>query len=250
VQRVARATEAPTVVGIAQTLDDRGRWRAGRDYVYIDRSYSRAVEDAGGIALHLPIQQDVDALIDRIDALVIPGGDDILPGKDGPTYPAGVSFDPAPDEQLDFDCRLIACAIDRGLPVLGICYGMQLLASLHRGRLHYHLPADLPDAGSHQLPEDEGRHPLEVEPGSQLAEILGPSPAPVNSLHHQGVHLPGEGMRVCARSPDGVIEAIESTRARFVIGVQWHPEKLVGEARIALFRGLLAACQLPGPSTR
>jgi len=230
----------PPIVGISQCLDDRGRWRQGRDYVYIDLAYARCVEATGGVPIHLPLQRGAAELVERIDALLIPGGDDFLPESSGP-YPAGV-FDATPRAQLDFDSQLVDAALARGIPILGICYGMQLLALRHGGSLHYHLPTDLPDAASHQLPENDGRHPLRVEPGSRLAAILGDAPAPVNSLHHQAVATPGDGLRICARSPDGVIEAIEAADEAFVMGVQWHPEKLEDDERLLLVRALLAAC--------
>ncbi len=228
------------IIGISESLDARGRWRAGRDYLYLDFAYARAVEDAGGAPLHLPIQCDANAPLERIDGLVIPGGDDLPPDR---AYPSGVRFDPTPQQQIDFDRRLLVGALERGVPILGICYGMQLLA-LHRGgTIHYHLPHDLPAAQSHQLSDDESRHPLCVDPGTSLAALLGNDPRPVNSLHHQAVATPGRGMRVCARSPDGVIEAIESEDGSFCLGVQWHPEKLEGEERDAIFAALVAACR-------
>jgi len=234
-----RMSERP-LVGISQCLDDRGRWRRGRDYLYIDAAYASAVSAAGGIPLHLPVSAGVGVageLVARIDALIVPGGDDFAPGLG---Y-SGVEFDAAPTSQIEFDDALVAAALERDLPLLGICYGMQLLA-LHRGgSLHYHLPADLPEASEHRLPEPHGRHPLSVESGSLLAEALGPVERSVNSLHHQAVSEPGAGMRVGARSPDGVIEAIEAHEHHFALGVQWHPEKLEGEQRLALFRALLTA---------
>lgn len=131
---------------------------------------------------------------------------------------------------------------EAGLPVLGICYGMQLLA-LHRGgRLVYDIPTDRPDAAPHRLPELDGRHAVQVAAGSRLARILGDDAGPVNSLHHQGVSDPGDGMRVSARADDGLIEAIESYDNRFCIGVQWHPEKLEGPHREGLFGAFAAAC--------
>jgi putative glutamine amidotransferase len=207
--------------------------------VYADLAYARAVHDAGAASVSLAPQPDVDPLLDQLDALVLPGGDDLLP-DDPSRYPSDV-FDPTPGAKLDFDGQLLAGALERGLPVLGICYGMQLIALRGGGRLLYHLPADAPGADDHRLPEDTGRHPLEVLPGTRLAQILGEAAAPVNSLHHQCVETPGAGMRVCARSPDGLTEAIESDGPGFLVGVQWHPEKLEGKARLALFRALARA---------
>ncbi len=169
----------------------------------------------------------------------MPGGDD-LPPPDG--YPAHVEFDLAPEAQRSFDRRLLGDALERRLPVLAICYGMQLLAVLRGGSLHYDIPTDRPDADPHRLPEADGRHGLKVESGTRLARALGAEPPPVNSLHHQGVESPGEGMRVCARAADGLIEAIEGEGAVFCVGVQWHPEKLSGTHRDALFGAFVAAC--------
>jgi putative glutamine amidotransferase len=230
----------PPVIGITQCLDERGRWRAGRRYLYGDHAYAEAVEAAGGAPILLPIQREVATLIDRIDALLLPGGDDFLP--DTP-YPADVRFEPAPSAQIDFDRRILRCALERGRPVLGICYGMQLLALHHGGRLHHHLPLDLPDSQPHQLPLESGRHGLEPVTGSRFAAIIGADPLEINSLHHQGVADPGTGMRVCARAPDGVIEAIETEGYGFTLGVQWHPEKLDGVAGYAVFRSLVEAAR-------
>ena len=227
------------LIGITQSLDDRGRWRAERDYLYIDRAYSLAVERAGGVALHLPIQADpgdLGDLVARIDGLLLPGGDDLRP----PTpYPPDIAFDLAPEPQIEFDTRLLDLALERELPILGICYGMQLLALRAGGTLHYHLPLDLPDA----RPHDDGRHQLRVEPGTRLADILGSSPTDVNSLHHQAVARPGPGLRISAYAEDGVVEAIESESEHFCVGLQWHPEKLGGDAGDAPFRALVEACQ-------
>lgn len=226
------------VIGIPLGLDDRERWKPGRRYLYLDASYSAAVERAGGVPILLPIQGEPDALVDRIDGLLLPGGDDFLP--DTP-YPQPVAFDAAAPDQVAFDRALLAASLGRGMPVLGICYGAQLLALHHAGRLHHHLPLDLPGAQPHQLPERDGRHVVRAEPGSRLADAIGGETASVNSLHHQAIAEPGRGLGVSARTDDGVIEAVEATDGSFTMGVQWHPERLGGAAGDGLIAALVSA---------
>ncbi len=227
-------------IGISECHDARGRIRPGREYLYNDIAYSRAISESGGSALHLPIQDDPAALVERIDALLLPGGDDFPPPD---PYPDGVQFEAASERQIAFDRELLASALERGIPVLGICYGAQLLALELGGALHYHLPHDMPDAHDHQLDDAQGRHRLEFEEDSHLASLLGPDPIEVNSLHHQAIALPGPELRVVARSLDGVIEAVEHLTRSFCIGVQWHPEKLPAAASRPLFVGLVSAAR-------
>jgi putative glutamine amidotransferase len=227
------------LIGIPPCLDAEGRWKPGRAYHYLDAAYAHAIAEAGADAVVIPGQSEVDSLVARLDGLLVPGGDDLLPDR---PYPEPVRFTPVPAPQLAFDRRLLEAALERGLPVLGICYGMQLLALHCGGRLHYDIGTDLGDAGDHRLAEDSGRHGLRVDGGSRLARVLGESPGPVNSLHHQAVAEPGNGARVSAWAPDGVIEAIELDRPDFAIGVQWHPEKLGEEHRLRLFGGFVGAC--------
>jgi putative glutamine amidotransferase len=132
--------------------------------------------------------------------------------------------------------------------VLGICYGMQLLALEHGGTLHYDIGTDLPDAESHQLGEPEARHAIAIETGTRLYELAGGPEAQVNSAHHQAVAAPGAGLRVSAHAADGVVEALEADGEPFRVGVQWHPEKLAGPLDRALFRAFIAACGDAQPS--
>ena len=226
------------VIGLPPCTDDRGRWRSGRTYHYVDAGYARALESAGALPLYLPAPGEPEALVETIDALLLPGGDDIEPPV---PYPADVRFDLTPAGQLAFDRELLDLARARGLPVLGICYGAQLLVLREGGALHYDIATDVPGAAPHELPEAEGRHGLALEPGTRLAAILGDAPGPVNSLHHQGIADPGPRLRASARAEDGTIEAIESLDGPFCIGVQWHPEKLDGRHRDALFRSFAEA---------
>ena len=226
------------LVGISPDLDADGRWRRGRRTQYLDTAYAGALREAGATPIYLPHEADVDELAQRIDALLLPGGDDFPP----PTpYPPEVEFTPAAPEKIVFDAALLARALARDIPVLGICYGMQLLAHARGGALLYHVPRDLPEAQEHQLGAPEARHEIQIASGTRLASILG-ARAKVNSRHHQGVATPGEGLAACAHSADGLIEAIEAPAARFVLGVQWHPEILGTGHRELLFGAFVAAC--------
>ena len=227
------------LIGIPPCLDERGRWRAEREYHYADAAYARAVAEAGGAPIYLPQQEDVAALADRIEGLLLPGGGDFAPDR---AYPSGVSFDLVPDRQLAFDRALLAAAIERDRPVLGICYGMQLLALHCDGALHFDVATDVPGAAEHQLRDPHARHAIRVEPESALRGVLGAQEVPVNSRHHQAVADPG-GSRVAARSADGLIEAVELPGTRFALGVQWHPESLDARHRERLFGALIHACE-------
>jgi putative glutamine amidotransferase len=204
----------------------------------VDASYAESLTRAGAVAVYLPGREDVEPLLESVDGLLVPGGDDLPPPR--PLAP-GIELDLVPEAQLAFDRALVAGALALGLPVLGICYGMQLLALACGGELHYHLKSDLPDAREHKLQDPEARHSLRVAPGSRLAALIGSDPGPVNSLHHQGVASTGR-LEACAWADDGVVEALEGAGDAFCLGVQWHPEKLPGEASPRLFGGFVAAC--------
>jgi putative glutamine amidotransferase len=192
------------------------------------------------VPVYLPVQRDAQALVARIDALLVPGGDDLRPPR---PYPASVSFDFVPDAQLAFDRALVDAALAAGKPVLGICYGMQLLALALGGTLHYDIATDLPGAAQHRLAEKDGRHQIQIEKDSVLARLAGSCSAQVGSRHHQAVSDPGRELAVSARCDDGVIEAIERRAGPFCVGVQWHPETDADALSDALFSAFVAAAR-------
>jgi putative glutamine amidotransferase len=178
--------------------------------------YARSVIKAGGLPVHLPLDVDPSEWIEVLDGVVLTGGADIEPERYGHDNTDSAT-EPHRDE-IEF--ALLHGAIERQVPVLGICRGLQVVNVYHGGTLNQHVPEHMRvDAAPH-----EGVHSVQLEPGTTLHDVYGDE-AVVNSLHHQTIDRVGEGLRVSARADDGTIEAIEMTRAA-VVAVQWHPEMM------------------------
>jgi putative glutamine amidotransferase len=208
--------------------------------------YADTLVAAGGFPVVLPPlgkDVDLDPFLDRLDGFVLSGGLDLDPRRVGlPTHP-GVQL--MPERRDDSDRYLIRRLLERRIPLLAVGLGLQQLNVARGGTLYLHLPEELPRALPHRDPTGAThRHLVLLTPGTRLEEIYGGGELRVNSCHHQAVRQVGDGLRVCATSPDGVIEAVESTDSNwFCIGVQWHPESETASALdMQLFESFLQAC--------
>jgi len=165
------------------------------------------------------------------DGVLLGGGCDVEPSRYGETSrpEANLELDPERDAT---DFALFAEAWPRGTPVLGVCRGLQVINVALGGTLVQDIPTERPSSVSHdRTPSEKTRreHAVSIEPGTLLATIAGSDEVDVNSRHHQAVGKPGRGLRVSAKAPDGLVEAVESEGERWLLAVQWHPENLASD---------------------
>lgn len=204
--------------------------KEGRDRYYVNTVNIRMVAENGGVPVLLPNPFDEDKLkaaLDMVDGLYLPGGVDVDPHLYGEEPLAGMgSFDPDWDA---VDVVVAKAALERNMPILGICRGMQVLNVAAGGTLYQDIPSQVPGALKHSQkgPRWAASHAVELDGESRLAKTLGATELRINSYHHQAVKDVAPGFRAVANAPDGVIEAIESTQHRYAVGVQWHPELMI-----------------------
>ncbi len=213
------------------------------------QSYLQALEAAGAAPLLIPITKDkhvLQTLYETLDGLLLAGGVDIDP----------IHFGQAPhpalgkvDAQRDWvELTITPWALRDGKPILAICRGIQTLNVACGGTLWQDIATQAPEAIKHQYypgyPYNRLSHTVKLEPDGRLAQILGDLELEINSLHHQAVKDVGQGLRVTARSPDGLIEALEGDGQAWVVAVQWHPEWLLDDdPRMSkLFAAFVSTC--------
>jgi putative glutamine amidotransferase len=221
------------VIGICAALE-RARWSVwDQEAVLLPRSYIDAVHDAGGLALLLPpdarLVDEPEEIVERIDGLILAGGADIDPssyGRDAHSETVGTT--PQRDR---FEIALVREAIERDMPVLGICRGMQLINVALGGTLVQHLPDHY---GHHEHRRvlgsfDGADHDVDVQPETLAGDVVREARHATKSHHHQGIECLAGGLLVSGTSAlDDLPEAIEMPNKRFVLGVQWHPEADAG----------------------
>jgi putative glutamine amidotransferase len=231
-------------------------WRTSEEEAQGNRpkivNYEDAVRKAGGepVLVSLSDRAEQQRLIPTLDAYVLPGSPaDVEPAEYG-AQNSGLSA-PADLPREQADRAILAHAFAEKKPVLAICYGCQLLNVYLGGTLIQDVRWELGTVTAHRKkdlspePKDDPIHGAKFEPESRLAEIAASEKAKINSSHHQAIAKPGKSLRITGRATDGVIEAVEWTGdANWVIGVQWHPERMFGDAfSERLFRDFVAAAR-------
>jgi putative glutamine amidotransferase len=201
--------------------------KVGPAHLRLNAGYVDAVFAAGGLPIVLPPigkEPELEDLLDRVQGVVLTGGLDMDPRRVG--QPGHSALHPMAERREESDRVLVRRVVERKLPVLAIGLGMQQLNVATGGTMFLHLPADMPKAMPHYDPSGgPHRHIVMLEPNTRIEEVYGGGELRVNSEHHQAVNQIGKKMRIGAKAPDGVIEAIESVDPGwFCLGVQWHPE--------------------------
>lgn len=217
---------------------------------YMVEEYTTCLEAAGALPVGLPVTADVDTTIrtlDRVDGLLLVGGVDITPAVYGRVPAQGLG---ELDYRLDVSQTAAArAAVERQIPILGICRGIQVAAVAFGGTLHQDLPSAGVGAFNHapSVAKDVLTHPVTIEPDSLLQRTVGHLAEGgelwVNSKHHQAVDEVPPGFRVTAQAADGVVEALEKPGYPFLLAVQWHPEGTCANdaASAAIFEAFAAA---------
>ena len=216
--------------------------RSGQPAAFsIPTGYVDAVRRAGAVPIVLPPgEQEPQALLALMSALIVSGGGDINPSAYGGRQHETVYS--VCEERDAFEFALTRAALaDTRVPMLCICRGLQVLNVVCGGTLHVHLPETYGERVAHRLPpRDTSMHAVEIDPDSRLAHVLGTTRAQVRSWHHQGIDRLGEGLRAVAWAEDGVVEAVEHLEHPWCIAVQWHPEmQLDDQVQQRIFRALI-----------
>ncbi|MEZ5825523.1 MAG: gamma-glutamyl-gamma-aminobutyrate hydrolase family protein [Geminicoccaceae bacterium] len=232
------------VVGITLDAEPAGGYSKFPWYA-LRENYGDSIREAGGLPVALPHEPELaEDYLGMIDALVVTGGAfDVDPSLygDSTTHPTVI----LKQRRTRFEWSVTRGAFDRGMPILGICGGQQLLNVVLGGTLVQHIPDSIENALAHEQPNprDEPGHDVTIVEGTLLHRLTGTTRLAVNSAHHQAVAEPGKDCIVSARAEDGVIEAIEHPGHPFCLGVQWHPEFLITGGDRAILEAFIEAAR-------
>jgi len=239
------------IIGVTPdfTAGDRKELGSHEPTFFLRARYSQAIEDLGGVPLILPLCEDAQSrrqLLKQIDGILLTGsGPDLPPTLYGERQ--RYRFRVMTRRRYDFELEMARLAAPAGLPLFGICGGMQAINVAHGGTLIQDIASQLDDPLQHRAsgPATRQSHAVDVSPKSLLRRIVGRARIRVNSSHHQSVKEVAPSLVASAVAPDGVIEAIEAPASPFLLGVQWHPEFLYTRDQIhrRLFRAFVDAAR-------
>ena len=229
-------TTSMPVIGITSVY--KADEDTGKEQTVVNFAYVRAIAENGGAPVILPTVDDekiIQRYLDELDGLVLVGGADVPPSAYGEEPHETVYV--LTSQRYDFERKLIDEWLKGGKPLLGVCLGMQFTNVVAGGSLIQDIPSQVGTEIVHR-----GYHEVQIEPNSSLAKILGAEKASVRSNHHQAVKDVGNGLRIIARSEDGVIEALERIDGGFGLFIQWHPEQMDDKQhRNAIYGALVRA---------
>ncbi|MEV8100366.1 gamma-glutamyl-gamma-aminobutyrate hydrolase family protein [Kitasatospora sp. NPDC085879] len=235
------------LIGLTTYLADAqwGEWELPA--ALLPAAYTSCLQAAGGRAVLLPPDAPEAAadVVGRLDAIVLTGGEDLDPALYG-AQPHPCTGPPV-RERDQWERAVLAAALARDMPVLGVCRGMQLMNVHAGGTLIQHLPDTLGHNGHNPHEGHFFSHPVTTVPGTRIGALL-PATSQVATHHHQAVDSLGTGLVVAARAEDGTVEAIESTRHRFAVGVQWHPEMAFASAVVYALVAAATSTANAGPN--
>ncbi|MFJ8653109.1 gamma-glutamyl-gamma-aminobutyrate hydrolase family protein [Streptomyces rochei] len=226
---------------------------------FIDSHFSAFgdnVAAAGGIPVNLPFRAEAEAVVERLDGLVVTGGQDVHPSRWGGMARVDPTADPRWDHDVpdlardEYEAALIAAALRANVPILGVCRGHQLLNVVLGGTLVEHLEEGrIVHASQNHAPDDgEAEHTVSFTPGTLAHTLYGPQRV-VNSWHHQAVDRLGRGLSVMGTTADGVVEAIKLDDSP-VVGVQWHPEWMASSDPLFDWLVAVSATSAPSPALK
>lgn len=231
------------VIGITLDHETKGEYSPFPFYA-LRENYFSSIAKSGGIPLALPYEETYcNDYINMIDGLVVTGGAfDVNPAL----YGDNTQHDTVvrKDKRTAFERAIMQKALDRSMPILGICGGEQLLNVILGGTLIQHIPDTIPNALEHEVKErTKPAHTIRISEGTLLHRVTGVTEMGVNSSHHQAVATPAPDVIINAVTEDGVVEGIEYTKHPFCLGVQWHPEYEVTPQDTAILSAFIQACR-------
>jgi putative glutamine amidotransferase len=247
---VKKKSKGIPLIGITPDVGAEARpGKKAEPLIVLQERYARAIQDAGAVPLVLPVMPALASMrkvVESLDGIVISGGNfDINPRLYGEEPIKAMRN--ILEERTQFELGLIDLALERDMPILGVCGGAQAINVGLGGSLYQDITSQVAGAAQHERGsvKDIGGHAVTIVKGTKLRKIVGCESMEVNTTHHQSVKKLGKGLIVNAATEDRVIEGIESRERTFVLGVQWHPEFLVHKDRAQqkIFSALVFACK-------